>query len=329
MAATDSAALPEGGASIAGRTFKGFGTTVGAWTTEPALLDSVEIFMKAWVERVEAACSRFDPLSDLSRVNAGAGTAVRVGPELVSAVGAALAMADVTGGLYDPTVGGAVISAGYDRSFDQVTAMGPGPEGPAMPGGAWPDVELDVDAGTLMVPGGFQLDLGGSAKGWAVDMALRGITDAFAVTNPGAGYCVSAGGDLGVSGAIPGDGWPVSITERLDGSASDLTVEVRLRRGAMATSGATARRWTRAIGSGHHIIDPRTGLPGTSPWRLVTVFSDSCIVSDTAATAAWLLGPEAVDWLNTMGLGARLVDQAGISTWVGETQSWLAGGRQT
>lgn len=309
--------------TVVGTTLTGFGSTVGVWTTAPGLLPRLEQTLRDWVATVEMAASRFRPDSDISRANARPGTPVTVSAELVAAVDAACRMAAATDGLYDPTVGAAVISAGYDRSFEKIVADGPGAQAGHRPGGAWRLVGIDHAASTVTVPYGFQLDLGGSAKGWAVDTVIAAVRRDVLRALPGAGVCVSAGGDLAVVGTPPAGGWPVAIQERLDGGGEAPAREVSLGAGAMATSGATYRQWQRGGVRGHHIIDPRTGEPGHSPWTLVTTFADSCLVADTMATAAWLLGEAAPRQLAAWGVGARLVDEAGAEVLVGTLDRWL------
>jgi thiamine biosynthesis lipoprotein len=316
---------PEVAGAISGRTFSGFGTTIGSWTTNPELVDHVDGFMRNWVATVEQACSRFLPDSDISRANDSAGNTVLVSQTLLNATEAAMAMADLTNGLCDPTVGEAVINSGYDRTFTAIEADGPGPEGPSKLGGAWPQLMVDNEASTITVPAGYRLDLGGSAKGWAVDAALAALSRSLLDQSPHTGICISAGGDLAVAGRAPAGGWPVTIRERLDADAGDPGSDVFLGHGAVATSGATARRWQRGDSVGHHIIDPRTGQPGSSRWELVTVFSDRCLVSDVAATTAWLLGNDAEAWLRSLGLAARMVDRDGTTSTVGNLGDWLTG----
>ena len=190
------------------------------------------LWLEAWVARVEAACSRFSPTSDLSRANDAAGSAVAVSPELLAAYEAAAGMALRTNGLYDPTVGTAVIDAGYDRTFEAIVAEGPGRRGPGQRGGAWRQVDVDLRASTIAVPQGYRLDLGGSAKGWAVDSALMTLCGSLLVDYPDAGVCISAGGDIAVAGISPAGGWPVTISERLD----------RSTRGRRGPGSAPARR---------------------------------------------------------------------------------------
>jgi FAD:protein FMN transferase len=309
---------------VTGSVFTGFGTVVGVWTTQPDLLPRLESFLRAWVETVEAAASRFREDSDISRANRAAGTTVEVSADLLDAVDAACLMADATYGLCDPTVGTAVISAGYDRSFEHIASDGPGPAISHNRGGAWNQVEIDHVRGTLLVPAGYQLDLGGSAKGWAMDQAIARLSQGILADTPGAGVCISAGGDMEVTGVPPRGGWPVTIRERLEGAEGVSARQVHLVSGAMATSGATVRRWERDGSTQHHIIDPRTGKPGTSAWMLVTTFSDSCLVADTMATAAWLLNEPAPLWLAGRGVGARMLRHDGAETLVGDLTRWLA-----
>ena len=312
---------------LVGSVFGGFGTVVGVWTTVPGLLPELETYLRGRVETVEAACSRFREDSDISRANRAAGTATRVSPELLAAVDAACRMADATYGLCDPTVGGAVISAGYDRTFADVVGQGSGPAIAHRPGGAWKQVEVDRDAGTLTVPPGYRLDLGGSAKGWAVDQAIQSVRREILGTHLGAGVCISAGGDMAVAGRAPQGGWPVTIRERLGGAGEVPERQVHLTAGAMATSGSTVRQWQRDGVRQHHIIDPRTGEPGESTWSLVTTFADSCLLADTMATAAWLLNEAAPRWLAGRGVGARLLRADGSEVLVGHLSRWLAGSR--
>lgn len=308
---------------IWGRTFRGFGTTIGAWATHPGMVQYLDEMLRAWVERVEAAASRFREDSDISRANAVAGTPVRVSRELLHATDAACRMADLTRGLCDPTIGAAVIGAGYDRSFELIESAGPGPRARPRPGGAWRRLAVDHGMATITVPRSYLLDLGGSAKGWAVDTFIARLRLTMLDRYPHLGVCVSAGGDLGVAGRPPAGGWPVTVQERLDGEDPDAE-ELFLANGAMATSGASARRWGSGQGAGHHVIDPRTGGPGTSCWDLVTVFSDSCLVADTSATAAWLLAEDAQRWLADLGLAARLVHNGGRAVYVGDVDRWIS-----
>jgi thiamine biosynthesis lipoprotein len=86
---------------------------------------------------------------------------------------------------------------------------------------------------------------------------------------------------------------------------------VTIADGGLATSGITARRWSRGDRHLHHLIDPNTGAPAAGPWRTVTVAAGSCVDANIASTAAIVLGHDAPGWLLARGLPARLVDRAG------------------
>lgn len=232
----------------------------------------------------EQALSRFRPDSELSRLNGRAGAPVEVSPTMLEAVDAALGAARDTAGLFDPTLLHDLVHAGYDRPFELLPRTletaertGGGPRG----GGAWRNVVVDHGRATVTLPPGCALDLGGVAKGMAVDAAVE-LLEAHAIGDA----LVSAGGDLRVLGLPPdATAWPVAV-----GDGPDAPV-VPLVRGALATSGSARRRWVRDGVGRHHLIDPRTGEPARTGLRRVTVAASSCRAADVAATAAFVAGP--------------------------------------
>jgi thiamine biosynthesis lipoprotein ApbE len=94
---------------------------------------------------------------------------------------------------------------------------------------------------------------------------------------------------------------------------------VRVVSGGLATSGTASRRWRRGGAEQHHLIDPHTGRPSTSPWRLVTVSGASCLDADVAAKAAYLLGDDGPDWLDERGLPGRF---AGCDGRIVRNRAW-------
>ena len=241
----------------------------------------------------EAVLSRFRPESDLSRANAGAGQPVQVDRLLVDVTTAALAAARATRGLFDPTLEHDLVRIGYDRSFENVDAPCPPAAGPR-PGGSWNAVKVDRERSTVTVPPGRGLDLGGIAKGMAVDAGLDWLAEEGVDT-----ALVSAGGDLAVRGQLPGAApWPIRVGDDAGGFV------LPLLRGALATSGTTGRRWRQGALHRHHVVDPRTGEPSRSGLQQVTVAAATCRAAETAATAALVAGPV---------LGRRLVEAWGLS----------------
>lgn len=269
--------------------------------------------VRALFDHWERALSRFDPDSELSRLNLRAGTGpVAVGPVLFGVVRSALRAAARTGGAFDPLLGNRLRALGYDRPFaDGLDATDAAPDAPvadAPPAGAWRDVRLDPECRTIDLPAGASLDLGGIAKGMAVDASIALLRAAGA-----ASALVSAGGDLAVAGRPPGGAhWPVSI----DGAPG--LAPVPLERGALATSGTARRRWRRGAVEHHHLLDPRTGLPARSSLRSVSVVAGTCRQAEVAATVAMVLGPlDGPRALARSGLPGLLIHGSGDATAVG------------
>jgi len=132
------------------------------------------------------------------------------------------------------------------------------------------------------LPPGVGLDLGGLAKGMAVDAAIADLT-----VREVAIAAIDAGGDLAVLGLPPGtEAWRIAI------EAPDRVRHVRLVSGALATSSIVRRRWRQGSVERHHLIDPRTGLPSKVPLSSTSVAAVTCAQAEVAAKVAFLLGPE-------------------------------------
>jgi len=255
---------------------------------------------------LDRQASRFRPDSELSAVHRAGGGLFLLSDGLAEAVGVALAAARWTGGLADPTVGGAVIGLGYDRDFATVDPGHGRPPAPAAPVPGWRLVRLDGPV--LHLPAGIRLDLGATAKGVGADRAVRA---AMTAGGHAGGVLVSLGGDIAVGGTAPHGGWPVTVAEHPAEAAAPGSQLVRLTGGAVATSSVTCRRWRRGGRELHHIVDPRSGLPADGPWRTVSVAARTCADANAASTAAIVAGARAEGWLAAAGVPARLVGRDG------------------
>jgi thiamine biosynthesis lipoprotein len=107
------------------------------------------------------------------------------------------------------------------------------------------------------------------------------------------------------------------VDDRQDAPLRKRGPTVVLRTGGLATSGTRARRWRRGGEELHHLIDPRTGRPAPEVWRTATVAAACCVDANIASTAAIIRGARAVDWLDELGLAARLVAVDGSEALVG------------
>ncbi len=234
-----------------------------------------------WFAQVEAACSRFDPRSELARLSAQAGVAVPVSPLLFEVLRLALAVAEASHGAFDPTVGAALESAGFDTNYrtGERVASGIAPRA----GGGYRDVLLDAAARTVTLRRPHVLDLGGIAKGFAIDLAAHELRDA-------PDFAINAGGDVFARGLSPErTPWRIGIRHPREPGAVIEVLEVEGV--AVCTSGDYER--PRPAGGGHHIVDPRAGVASPSAPDAVasaTVVAPTAAMADALGTAAMVLG---------------------------------------
>jgi len=198
--------------------------------------------------------------SDLARLRVAApGEAVPVDRETAFVLRAALELYQQSNGLFDIGVGAALVAAGFLPAVD-------------MPGdGTSADIEI-MDDETVRLRRPVAIDLGGIAKGHAVDRAVAVLRESGVATG-----CVNAGGDLAVFGMRC---WPVALRDA-DGT---LRHQVALTDASMASSAnlldrrrAGGREWSQHIG-----LD---GVPVLSAER-VTIIADSCLFADAMTKIA-------------------------------------------
>jgi thiamine biosynthesis lipoprotein len=276
--------------------FRAMGTDVDVYVDVAPGPDAVLALASVETEfrRLEAVLSRFLPDSELSRLN-GSGT-LDAGDDLLAVVELALAARERTGGRFDPTLHDALVAAGYDRSFalleDRETARPFEAPSHGRRRVLVRDRRIELDEGA-------RLDLGGIAKGYAVDRAVEWLAPV--------GPClVNAGGDLAVSGVPEAGLWPVAV------ALPSGSLILRLTEGALATSGRDRRRWRVGDEERHHLIDPRTGRPATSDLVTVTVAAPNAVEAEVWATALFLAGEEAaVVEAEARGIPAVLVTADG------------------
>lgn len=271
-------------ASFAHHDFRAMGTHValiGPGATDDPTLLRASASIEGVFAREEQRFSRFRADSELSRVNAATGRWTQVTSPFADLVEIALTHAELTDGLFDPTVLDAMVAAGYDRDFDEVVAGARGALRPPHPCGRWREIE--TRRGAIRLPTGVGLDLGGIAKGWAVDLATE------AALHAGLPWSlVNAGGDLRIAGDAP----PIDVRIEDPGDPGGTAASLRLASGAIASSSTMRRAWGPRL---HHIVDPRTGAPADSPFVQATVWAATCAEAEGLATWALLTGASAMD----------------------------------
>jgi FAD:protein FMN transferase len=298
----------------ASRTWTAWSCTVRLTVDDPAVLGAACGELKAAMDRVDKAASRFRPDSELSVVNHRTGALVPVSRLLVDLVDVSLVAASVSGGAVDPTVGAAVIAAGYDDDIETVRRRPPQQPGEPKRVPGWQSIQLNRKLALLGVPKDCALDLGAIAKAWTADRAAVVLSKRY-----GCAVLVEIGGDLRAAGT-PTEPWVITVAER----AGDPGVLVTLSHGGLTTSTRTVRRWQTPTGYAHHVIDPRTGRPADGPWRTASVWAPTAVRANTFSTALVATGEAALGRLTLAGHPARLIADDGEVT---ELSGWPAPSR--
>ena len=241
-----------------------------------------------WFRDVEARCSRFDPSSELSLISAAPRTAVAVSDLVFEALRFALHVADVSGGAFDPVVGGAMAARGFNRHY--LTGDRVAPPAGLQADATFRDVRLDAVNKTVTLERPLTLDLGAVAKGLAIDLAAKALA-------PVRNFAIDAGGDLYLGGKNDdGADWAVGIRHpRKDRTVIEV---VHASNQAVCTSGDYER--------GRHVLNPGLHVPATGV-ASATVIAPTAMLADAASTAAFVLGPdEGIAFCRRIGVKAVL-----------------------
>lgn len=237
--------------------------------------------------------SRFRPESELCGLNADRREEVPASELLREVVRAGLWAAEHSAGLVDPTLLDELEAAGYQASREvlQRVPLADGlaaapPRRPATPSaaGAWRTIVVDDEGGLIRRPPGVRFDTGGIGKGLAADLMARRLRSY-------GRYAIDCGGDVRIGGRLP-DAFPLDI--EIQHPLTGETVQtLRIRSGAIATSGLDVNVWRRPGGGyAHHLLDPATGEPAWTGLVGATARAATAVEAETLAKAALLGGPE-------------------------------------
>jgi thiamine biosynthesis lipoprotein len=249
--------------------------------------------------------SRFDPESELCRLNRDPRAEVPASPLMRRLVAAVFTAGSRSGGLVDATLLDAIERAGY---ADSLRAGGTAPLSPSLfnvddaapanpnPAGDWCAVSVDEEAGTVIRPPGVKIDSGGIAKGLLADMVGESLGDSRS-------FAVDCCGDIRLGGT---GGHPRKV--RIDDPfGTDALHELSLSEGAVATSGITRRSWLGPEArAAHQILDPGSGRPAFTGVLQATAVAPTALLAEVFAKSALLSGTErAPEWLPFGGVLVR------------------------
>jgi thiamine biosynthesis lipoprotein len=261
--------------------------TIEAYAPDAAALPALLEAALDEVDRIDRLMSHYKASSELSRVNREAASGpVTVDRELFDFLALCLRESRDSGGAFDITVGPLMKAWGFFRGEGRLPDPRTLDEARARVG--YRHVLLDETARTVrFARPGMELDLGGIAKGYAVDRVVsllraRGVTSAL----------VSAGGStLYALGAPPGaSGWDVELQDPLDGRK--VALRLSLRDLALSMSGSSEKFFEKGGKRYTHVMDPRTGRP-VEGVLAVAVITDSGTRGDALDNAFYVAGIDA------------------------------------
>lgn len=248
-----------------------------------ASLDAVLDRIEAWASRL----TRFDPASELMRLNASPAHRVRIGPTLTAVLDWARGAESLTDGLVDVAMLDARLAA--EAGTDATP--------PLSASRRW-SLERGPCGAVVRRQPGVRFDLDGVAKGWLADRALA--------IAPGRSAMVDADGDIALA-IEPGDGWGIGIADPREGGdllgVLRFEAEATPRQLGVATSGTSVHRWVHASGDAHHLIDPRTWRPADTDVVQATVVAGTARQAEALAKTAVIAGS---------GRAFRLLDRPGV-----------------
>jgi len=263
--------------------------------------------IEAWAGRL----TRFDPQSELMRLNDARSSRVPIGPTLTAVLDWARTAEGMTDGIVDVALLDARLAA----------EAGADPARPMVPAGRRWSLARGPRGSVVRREPGVRFDLDGVAKGWLADRAL-------AIT-PGRSALVDGDGDVAARVA-PGDDWAIGIADPREPGALLATVRLDapagLRRLGLATSGTSNHRWSHTAGETHHLIDPRTLRPAETDIVQATVLAGSAREAEAFAKTAVILGSaRAFDRLDRPGVyGVLVLTTRGEIRATPEMLRWLA-----
>ena len=289
------------------RRFECFGgtATIHVCGANPAAGEQAADLAQARLLDAHRRLSRFSNESELTHLNDDPHWEVPATPlmrALADAVGKA---GSLSGGLVDATLLDRIERAGYRDSLDGEPAISllealasrdERAPGAPHPDRLWRSIGVDEAGGTVIRPPGVKIDSGGIAKGLLADL----LSDQLGEHQT---YAVDCCGDIRVGGRASLDR-RVQVDDPFGGGSVH---ELKLRDGAVATSGIGRRCWVAPDGAAaHHILDPASGEPAFTGIVQATALAPTALLAEVYAKAALLAGPKRADeWLPHGGVVVR------------------------
>ncbi|MCH8209276.1 MAG: FAD:protein FMN transferase [Nitrospinae bacterium] len=235
------------------------------------------------IKRIENLMSSYLPSSEIFLLNnSSGGEFIKVSHEVIKVIREGIKWGEASGGAFDITIGPVVKLWDFDGSHKKVPDLKLLGEAVALVN--FRDI-LIQDSKVRLARPGMALDMGGIAKGYAVDRAIevlkkKGLS----------GAIVNAGGDLMAYGEkSPGQPWIIGLQHPR--KPDKITISFAGAGQGVATSGDYQKYFMLENQRFHHILNPESGMPVRGVIS-ATVVAPTVMQADALATAAFILGPE-------------------------------------
>lgn len=267
------------------------------------------------VKRIEQLMSPKIESGDVSRINQSSGKEwVRVSDETLKVIKKAQEISKLSDGGFDITVGPLVelwrkarekkISPSAEEVKEKLDLVNS------------KNIEWDQEGKVFLKKKGMAIDLGGIAKGYAVDRAFD-VLRSLGYKN----LIVNAGGDLRIGGTKNNEPWSIGIQNPRE--PQKFLTKISVSDTAVATSGDYEKFFIYGGKRYHHILNPKNGFPSDG-CQSVTIVTKDCITADGLATAVFILGPEKGYDLSQKldGVQCLVVDKEGKMTISPTLKTW-------
>ncbi len=259
--------------------FEAMGTDVNLAVLAPDEAAARRMFEAARqrIDEVNRLMSTYQPDSEVSRLNRDG--SAKVSEETLDVIRKAAEVSRLSGGAFDVTY--APLRTLWRRAAEVDKLPTPEEIAKARAAIGYDKLKLTGDEVSFGVPG-MEVDLGGIAKGYAIDLAAKALQDAGATAG-----IVDIGHDLNLFGLPPDEkSWRVEVYAP-PGVTQQTIIEVPPS--GVATSGDYARGFRVEGKWFSHIVDPRTGEP-VQHMSSVTIIAPDCATADGLATAVSVMG---------------------------------------
>ncbi|MGD8351236.1 MAG: FAD:protein FMN transferase [Gammaproteobacteria bacterium] len=275
--------------------------TIDLWQDDAAEAARCGERIVAEMQRIEALMSTYRDDSEITRINNDAAAEwVDISSEMAHLIERSIYFSKLSGGVFDITYA----SIGYAYDYRAHVQPSDATVAEKLPAIDYRHIELDGNRIRFARPG-VRIDLGGIAKGYAVDRSI-GIARDCGISRA----MISAGGDSRIIGDRGGRPWMIGIRNPRD--ESGIALRLPLSDSAISTSGDYERFFIADGKRVHHIIDPQTGRSAEASWS-ASVIGPDAMTTDALSTTIFIMG--ATDGLALIesleGFDAIVIDSGG------------------